>query len=81
MNTSRGAVRGRSLTRVAVLPHFGQRRAAPQAGSVITSATVQPSPVTVTAVTSSPGIPSSAAAIAQDAAQPAARLARARRSR
>ena len=80
MNTSRGAVRGRSLTRVAVLPHFGQRRALRRRGAVITSATVQPSPVTVTAVTSSPGIPSSAAAIAQDAAQPAAACA-ARRSR
>ena len=71
MSASRGAVRGRSLTRVAVAPHLGQQRAASAAGSVITSATVQPSPVTVTDVTTSPGIPSSAVAAAQDGAQPA----------
>ena len=71
MSTSRGAVRGRSLTRAATAPHSGQQRAAPAAGSVTTSTTVQPSSVTVTGVTTSPGIPSSAAAAAQDGAQPA----------
>ena len=80
MNTSRGAVRGCSLTRVAALPHRGQQRGASKAGSVITSTRVCPSPVTVTAVTSSPGIPSRTVAAAQAGAQ-AARVARARRSR
>ena len=69
MNTSRGAVRGRSLTRVAALPHRGQQRGASAAGSVITSTRVCPSGVSVTALTSSPGIPSSTVAAAQAGAQ------------
>src|SRR6266702_4620283 len=50
---------------------LGQQRAASAAGPVMTSATVQPSPVIVTDVTTSPGIPSSAVAAAQDGAQQA----------
>ena len=65
VNTSRGAVRGRSSTRVAALPHRGQQRAASKAGSVITSTRVCPSGVSVTAVTSSPRIPSRTVAAAQ----------------
>ena len=80
MNMSRGAVRGCSLTRVAALPHRGQQRGASAAGSVITSTRVCPSWVTVTAVTSSPGIPSRTVAAAQPGAQAGA-VARARRSR
>ena len=51
VKTSRGrVVTPLSLTRLAGVPHSGQRRASSHAGSVTTSATVSPSPVTVTAV-------------------------------
>ena len=53
------------MTRVAALPHRGQQRAASKARSVITSTRVCPSGVSVTAVTSSPRIPSRTVAAAQ----------------
>ena len=57
------------MTRVAALPHRGQQRGASAARSVITSTRVCPSWVTVTAVTSSPGIPSRTVAAAQPSTQ------------
>jgi hypothetical protein len=71
MYTSRGVVMTISLTSVAAAPQSGQRRTAPSwPGAVITSATVHPSPACATAVTRTPGSPSSAVAAAHHGAQP-----------